>query len=550
MSYLVRSNKQRISTRVQSIFCKNQHKSILTLVRAEEEFNQAKNKMGFEYDFVVIGGGSGGLAASKEAAKHGAKVALFDYVKPTTHGSKWGLGGTCVNVGCVPKKIMHYSGLLGASFHDAKYLGWKINDHPEHDWDTLVSTVQSHIKKLNFSYRVGLRSSKVKYINALASFKDAHTIQYELKGQQYELTAEHILIATGGRPTIPSDVPGAKEYAISSDDIFSLEKAPGKTLVVGGSYIALECAGFLNELHYPVTVAVRSILLRGFDLQAADKVGKLMEAQGVNFKYKVLPTVITKNEANGKLHVTLKNSETNETFNEEFDTVLYAVGRTADTFGLGLEQAGLKVLSNGKFKALDEVTNVPHIYAVGDILQGKPELTPVAIRAGELLARRIFAGHTKKMNYDLIPTTVFTPIEYGVCGFSEEEAIEKYGKDDIVVYVWEFQTLEFGAVHREKAESARENEVDVEFPANCLSKLVCRKSENEKVLGFHFVGPNAGEITQGFAVAINMGATKADFDNVVGIHPTDAESFTTMSVTKESGASWVATGGCGGGVCG
>ncbi|OQS07615.1 thioredoxin reductase [Thraustotheca clavata] len=507
--------------------------------------------MGYEYDFVVIGGGSGGMAAAKEAARLGAKVALFDFVKPTVHGTKWGLGGTCVNVGCVPKKIMHYSSLLGAGLHDAAYLGWQLPSNVQHNWETMVDAVQSHVKKLNFSYRVGLRSNKVQYINALARFQDPHTIAYELKnGPTQTLTAQHILIATGGRPTVPADVPGAKEYAITSDDLFSLQTPPGKTLVVGGSYIALECAGFLHELKYPTTVAVRSILLRGFDRQAAAKIQEVMVAQGMNFRFSVLPTSITKNEATGKLHVALRNSETNETFSEEFDTVLYAVGRTADTFGLGLENTGVVALPNGKFDTVNEATNVPHIHAVGDVLQGKPELTPVAIRAGEYLVRRIFGNSTKTMNYDLVPTTVFTPVEYGTIGLSEEEAIARYGKEDIVVYPWEFQTLEWGAVHRQKAESAREGDYDIDFPANCLSKLICLKSANEKVIGFHFVGPNAGEVTQGFAVAVAMGATKEDFDNVVGIHPTDAESFQALTVTKESGASWVASGGCGGGVCG
>ncbi|KDO31459.1 hypothetical protein SPRG_04074 [Saprolegnia parasitica CBS 223.65] len=506
----------------------------------------------FDYDFVVIGGGSGGMAAAKEAARLGAKVALFDFVKPTVHGTKWGLGGTCVNVGCVPKKIMHYSGILGAGLHDAAHLGWQVPEKVEHNWETLVEAVQAHVKKLNFSYRVGLRSNKVQYINALARFEDPHTLSYQVKnGPTQTLTAAHILIATGGRPTVPKDIPGVAEYAITSDDLFSLSTAPGKTLVVGGSYIALECAGFLNELHYPTTVAVRSILLRGFDRQVAAKIQDIMVAQGMDFRFNTLPTSIVKDEATGQLHVSFANSETHETFTEAFDTVLYAVGRTADTFNIGLEKAGVKALPNGKFETVNEATNVPHIHAVGDVLQGKPELTPVAIRAGEHLVRRLFKpNYTKTMNYDLIPTTVFTPVEYGTIGLSEEEAITRYGKDDIVVYPWEFQTLEWGAVHRKKAESAQEGDYDTEFPANCLSKLVCQKSANEKVLGFHFVGPNAGEVTQGFAVAVTMGATKEDFDNVIGIHPTDAESFMALTVTKESGASWVATGGCGGGVCG
>jgi len=504
---------------------------------------------GAAWDLAVIGGGSGGLAAAKAAKAAGAeKVVCFDYVKPSTQGTRWGLGGTCVNVGCVPKKLMHYAGLLGACMHDAKAMGFAVDTHPTHDWGQLVQTVQNQVKQLNFGYRGGLRSAGVEYINALASFQDPHTLAYQVWGQEpTTLRARHIVIATGGRPIIPDDVPGAREYAITSDDIFSLRSKsnPGKTLCIGASYIALECAGFLTEIGCDVTVAVRSVLLRGFDRQCADKIGEMMRLMGTKFMMGVLPSRMEKNE-DGRISVTFSDG-----LSDVYDTVLYAIGRSADTAGLNLEAAGIAAAKNGKFQLADDTfAEQPHIHAVGDVLQGRPELTPVAIKAGEILARRIFAGTTQTMRYDLVPTTVFTPCEYGTVGLTEEEAVALYGEDELEVYIKEWTTLEHGAVHRVKHANVDASEFDQELPPSNLMKLICIKAENERVVGFHFVGPNAGEVTQGFTLALKLGATKADFDDVLGIHPTDAEGFCDLSVTRRSGESWLAAGGCGGGRCG
>jgi len=394
------------------------------------------------------------------------------------------------------------------------------------------------------------RHTAVNYINGLARFADPHTIEYTEKGKDevIRVTAAHIVIAVGGRPHIPADVPGAREHAITSDDIFSLNRRPGKTLCVGASYIALECAGFLTELGYDVTVAARSILLRGFDRQCAEKIGTLMEDLGTNIMVGYQPTAITK-LPNGKLQVVFSDvaGGNGAQKTEVYDTVFYATGRTPDLAGLNLPAAGVQVAPSGKLPVTDERTNVPHIFAVGDVCEGKQELTPVAVRAGELLAKRLFGGATERMDYDLVATTVFTPMEYGTVGLSEEDAVAKYGEDDLEVYMFEFTTLELSAMHRTKHPKRGEDE---DMGNLCLSKLVCRKSENERVVGFHYVGPNAGELTQGFALAVRLGATKADFDSMVGIHPTDAESFCSLAVTRRSGKSWVADGGCGGGVCG
>jgi thioredoxin reductase (NADPH) len=241
---------------------------------------------------------------------------------------------------------------------------------------------------------------------------------------------------------------------------------------------------------------------------------------------------------------------------DTFDTVLFATGRRADTSSLDLAAAGVEVsTASGKIvcgeNGVDaERTNVEHIYAIGDVVQGRPELTPVAVRAGEMLAARLFGSSTKAMDYDGVPTTVFTPFEYGCVGLSEEGAIAAHGAENIETYLFKFQPLELEAAHREKHPDSGASPDDIDFGQVCLSKLVCLKHENDKVIGFHYVGPNAGEITQGFALAVKCGATKEDFDSVVGIHPTNAESFTTMEVTRSSGKDFAAAGGCGCGRCG
>jgi len=499
-------------------------------VKSTEDPNMAARV--YDYDLIVIGGGSGGIACAKEAAKLGAKVALFDYVKPSPQGTKWGLGGTCVNVGCIPKKLFHYTALLGAGFHDAKELGWKLSE-PKHDWSTMVQTVDNYIRGLNWSYRVELKQKNVDFINALACFSSPHEIKFTPKNKSEQtISGENIVIAVGGRPWIP-DIPG-KELAITSDDIFWQQSPPGKTLCVGASYISLETAGFLSECGYDTTVMVRSILLRGFDRECADLIGNYMEQTGVKFHNKCTPESLEKTD-DGRILVTYKQkivnddaSITTSLVKEVFDTVLFATGRNADTGKLGLGACGVEANKKGKLECVNEQTNVPHIYGIGDVLEGRDELTPVAVQAGTLLARRLISNSPIQMDYESVATTVFTPVEYGCIGFSEEAAKIKFGENNIDVYHSRFTALEHAATHRldHKGE-------EIENPH--FAKLVVHKGQAERVVGFHYVGPNAGEVTQGYGLAIKLGATKADFDNVVGIHPTTAEAFTTMKVTKSSG---------------
>lgn len=475
---------------------------------------------GFEYDLVVIGGGSGGLACSKEAAKLGAKVAVLDFVKPSPLGSKWGLGGTCVNVGCIPKKLMHNASVLGEHAKESAFYGWKGHEGFSHDWEALKNNVQDHIKGLNFGYRVALREGNVTYLNKLAKFISPHEIECtDAKGAKQTISAARIVVAVGGRPT-PLECPGA-QLALSSDDIFMKATPPGSTCVVGAGYVALECAGFLTGLGQgKVTVLVRSMMLRGFDREMVESIRTIMTHNGTQIIEGVLPSSIEQ-QPSGKLRVTMSNGNS-----EEFDTVLAAVGRKPDVVGLGLDagELAVKLAPSGKILCTNEQTSIPHVYAIGDVVEGAPELTPVAIQAGRLLAQRLFGGSSETMEYKNIATTVFTPLEFGTVGLSEDEAIAKYGEANVDTYLSSFQPLEWSIV-QDYGE------------LSCLAKVIVDKSDDERVLGMHIAAPNAGEIIQGFAVAFRKGLYRKDLLDTIGIHPTTAEELCGLEVSKSSGKS-------------
>jgi thioredoxin reductase (NADPH) len=300
--------------------------------------------------------------------------------------------------------------------------------------------------------------------------------------------------------------------------LFWLEKSPGKTLVVGASYVALECAGFLHHIGLDVTLMVRSIFLRGYDQDMANRIGVYMEKHGVKMLKETVPIELKK-EPSGKIRVLYEKVKTSQKSEELFDTVLLAIGRKADTAGLHLENAGLKVLENGKLEVSDyEQSDVDNIYGIGDVVQGRPELTPVAIKAGVMLAQRMMGKHAEPMDYTNIPSTVFTPLEYSFCGLSEDEAIKQFTKEKIEVYHTSFKPLEWNFLE------TREDDV-------CYTKVIVEKA-TDKILGFHYLGPNAGEVAQGYSVALKCGVTKTMWDNTVGIHPTCAEGMLSLNQTK------------------
>uniref|UniRef100_A0A8C2IPA7 thioredoxin-disulfide reductase (NADPH) n=1 Tax=Cyprinus carpio TaxID=7962 RepID=A0A8C2IPA7_CYPCA len=466
----------------------------------------------------VVGGGSGGLASSKEARFHSTLVAVLDFVEPSLKGTKWGLGGTCVNVGCVPKKLMNQAALLGTALRDARKYGWQIPESLSHDWSAMAEAVQNHVKSLNWGHRVQLQDKKVKYLNMKGSLVDEHTVRaVDAKGKEMKMSARNIVFATGGRPKYPTHVPGAEEFGITSDDVFWLNESPKKTLVVGASYVALECAGFLTGIGLDTTVMLRSIALRGFDQQMSGLVTDYMEAHGTKFSWKCTPKRVQKLPS-GLLQVTWMDLNTKEEHQDTFNSVLWAVGRAPETKTLNLEKVGVEInKETGKIiVAADEATSVPNIFAIGDIAEGRPELTPTAIKAGRLLARR------------LVATTVFTPLEYGCVGLSEEEAERRHGKDQIELYHAFYKPLEFTVAERDATQ--------------CYIKVVCLQEGEQRVLGLHFTGPNAGEVTQGFSLGFQCGLTYEHLRNTVRTHPTCAEELVKLNITKRSGLDATVTG--------
>jgi len=409
---------------------------------------------------------------------------------------------------------------------DMAPMGWESKT--SHSWKDMVKHVNDHIKGINWGAKKELREKNIKYYNSFATFAGPNTLDLTDKnGKKEQVTAKYILIACGGRPNL-GGYPGAEECCISSDDVFWKKDNPGKTLVVGASYIALETAGFIAGFGFDTTIMVRSILLRGFDQEIATRIGDYMKTKGCKFVRETVPSKFEKT-ADGKVKVFVDDKEY-----DTYDTVFVAIGRTGCAGWLNLEAVGIPYNKNGKVVVdKNEATNVPNIYAIGDVIEGMPELTPVAIQAGRLLAARLFASKTRLMDYSDIATTVFTPLEYGVIGYSEEDAIKEIGLDNLVIYHTLAKPLEW-ALSEERAN-------DYGF-----FKVICDKTKGEKVVGMHILGPNAGEVTQGMAVAIKAGCTKEHLDECVGIHPTFAEGFTTLyeSTVKKNGEAVAAPGSC------
>lgn len=446
------------------------------------------------YDYISIGGGSGGIASLNRAASYGKKCAIIE----ASH-----LGGTCVNLGCVPKKVMWYGAQVAEAIHKyAPDYGFNI-DVKGFDFKKLVETRQKYISNIHRSYETNLAKNKVEVIQGFAKFVDAKTV--EVNGEL--ITADHILIATGGRPVFP-DVKGA-EYGIDSDGFFELEQLPERVAVVGAGYVAVEIAGVLRSLGSEVDLYVRQHSpLRSFDHSIVNVLIEEMDKEGIELHTHTVIKEVIKNE-DGSLTIDLEDGRTNTV-----DCLIWAVGREPATDKINLEVTGVETNSIGKIK-VDKFqnTNVEGIYAVGDIIENSIDLTPVAVAAGRRLSERLFNNKPNEhLDYNLVPTVIFTHPPIGTIGMSEMQAIAQYGEDSIKCYSSTFTPM-YSAVtqHRQK----------------CTMKLVCLGDE-EKVIGLHGIGFGVDEMIQGFAVAIKMGATKADFDNTVAIHPTGSEEFVTM----------------------
>lgn len=446
------------------------------------------------FDYLAIGAGSGGIASANRAAIRGAKAAVIEAKA---------VGGTCVNVGCVPKKVMWNGAHIAEALKYCAAYGFDISSS-HFNWQTLVKNREAYIERIHGSYQRGFAGNNVTYIEGFARFIDKNTV--EVNGEH--ITADHITIATGGRPVKPA-IPGA-EYGIDSDGFFALTEQPKKAVVAGAGYIAVEIAGVLHALGTDTHLLIRGDKpLRSFDHDITTALLERIKQDGPQLHTKTEISHVEKT-ANGQLTVHCRSGEVIT----GVDCLIWAIGREPATDQLNLAAAGIAADKEGFIRTdAYQNTNVTGIYAVGDIT-GEAQLTPVAVKAGRLLAERLFnkAMPDAKMDYNLIPTIVFSHPPIGTIGLTEQEARKKYGDDNVKVYRSSFAAM-YNAVTPHRALST--------------FKLVCTGAD-EKVVGLHGIGESMDEILQGFAVAIKMGATKADFDATVALHPTSAEEFVTL----------------------
>jgi len=442
-----------------------------------------------EFDLFVIGAGSGGVRAARFSAQHGARVAIAE--------DRY-LGGTCVNVGCVPKKLFVYASHFHADMEEAiRGYGWSVGE-TSFDWPTLIENKNQEIARLNGIYEGLLQNAGVHQIDGRAVIVDPHTV--EVAGRRY--TADHILVATGGWPTVP-EIPG-RELGITSNETFFLEALPKKAIIVGGGYIAVEFACIFDGLGVDVTQLYRGpLFLRGFDDDARTHLAEQIRARGVDLRFEVNVTSIEKREEG--VRATLTDGTTLDA-----DLILFATGRHPNSANLGLEEAGVELAPDGSI-VVDawSRTNVSSIWAIGDVTN-RINLTPVAVHEGVCLSETLFGAGPMSPDHDDVPAAVFSQPQVGTVGLTETEARARYG--DVAVYRSTFRALKHTLTGG---------------PERTMMKLIVDRA-SERVVGLHMVGHEAGEIVQGFAVAIKAGATKAQFDATIGIHPTSAEEFVTM----------------------
>ena len=450
--------------------------------------------MKFDFDLFVIGAGSGGVRAARMAAAQGVRVAIAEQGRT---------GGTCVNLGCVPKKLYVHAAEYGAGFPQSAGFGWQ-SQLPQFRWPTLQKNKAEAIHKLNRLYEEMLDKSGARLIRGKAKITGPH--QVEVAGLSY--SSERILLATGSRPFIP-EFPG-RELVVTSDQIFALENLPRRVLIVGGGFISTEFAGIFHGLGVEVTQAYRGeLFLRGFDREIREFVATQMRTKGIKLLFQTEVERVGKNSEN-EFRVGFQDGSFLET-----DLVLFATGRIPNTEGLGLEDVGIALTKDGAVDVDDFYrTSVPSVYALGDLID-RVQLTPVALAEAMALVRHLYQGNNEKLDYSLIPIAVFCQPTIGTVGLTEEQAIEQYPTID--VYTANFRSLKHALSNSGE---------------RVMMKLLVDPASN-RVVGAHMAGEQAAEIIQGIAIALKTGATKADFDQTLGIHPTSAEEFVTMrSLTR------------------
>ncbi|KIH90720.1 glutathione reductase (NADPH) [Sporothrix brasiliensis 5110] len=464
-----------------------------------------------ETDFLVIGGGSGGLASARMASsKFGVKATVIEGAR---------LGGTCVNVGCVPKKVTFNAAAIAEALHEAKAYGFSVAETKPFDWPTFKAKRDAYVKRLNGIYERNLGNDKVEYVRGWARLTGRNEVTVALDeadeagNKEVTIRAKKILVAVGGRPSDPPAIPGA-EHGTNSDGFFEIATQPKKVAIVGAGYIAVEFAGMFNALGTETHLYIRGkTFLRTFDPLIQETVTDNYAKLGVHVHRETQLTRVDKDAATGKLTLTYGDGQTLA----DVDHLIWAIGRTPLTKDIGLEEHGVQLADKGFIKVdAFQNTTAEHIYALGDVT-GPVELTPVAIAAGRKLAHRLFGGPefaTLHQDYTNIPSVVFAHPEVGSIGLTEPQAVDKFGKDNVKVYKTNFTAMYYAMM-------------DADEKRPTAYKLVTT-GKDEKVVGLHIAGLGSGEMLQGFGVAIRMGATKKDFDNVVAIHPTSAEELVTL----------------------
>jgi len=460
-----------------------------------------------ECDFLVLGGGSGGLACGRRAsAMYGAKVIAIESKR---------LGGTCVNVGCVPKKVTWYAASLRETFHDAKAYGFNFKEAAPFDWTTFKHKRDAYVKRLNGIYERNLHNDKVEYIHGHAIIKSKDEVEVTLDdGSKQSIGFKKLLVAVGGHPSVPpADITGS-ELGTNSDGFFEIETQPKRVALIGAGYIAVEFAGMFHALGTETHLFIRyDTFLRTFDPMIQEKVVAEYERQGIHI-HKCSTQSKVEDLGNGfkRIHYKDKNGEGTL----DVDALIWAIGRTPETKGLGLEKLGVELDKKGQVIVDDyQNTNVENVYALGDVCDKGFELTPVAIAAGRRLSDRLFGGKKDAhLEYNNIPSVVFAHPEIGAIGLTEPQARAKYG-DSVKVYQTSFTAMYYAMMD------------SVEEKGPTAYKVIC-EGPNERVVGLHILGQGSSEILQGFGVAIKMGATKADLDRCVAIHPTSAEELVTL----------------------
>ncbi|CAD5218642.1 unnamed protein product [Bursaphelenchus okinawaensis] len=477
-----------------------------------------------DYDLIVLGGGAGGLAAAKEAASLGKRVACLNYIPGQENGTP-APSASLINIDRIPKKIVQQAAVIGNIVHNAEKFGWKIEEAEEKakfTWNTLQKLLQEHVSQFNKDNEASLNDAKVTYLNEHGIFNGTHQV---LLQDNKTLSADRFMLAVGLKSKLPH-LKNAVDCCIGADELFAQTQNPGKTLCIGDSFVSLEIAGFLNALGNDVTVLLRSSLIRGFDEEVAEKIQRHMESCGVKFMTGI-PTKLERKEAKseespGVVTVTGEQSLSDgatEEFTIDFNTVVSAAQREPRTANLNFQKPNIKLSTSGKVLGRHEQSQTaPHVYTVGDVLEGAMEFSPVSTHSAKLLMRRLYLGSMERTDYERVLTSVLTPLEYCSCGLSEKEAGHQFGTENISIYTAPITT------------------VDATVPGDWQKYAFCKavffKTENERLVGFQVLAPNASEICTGFAMCLKLNAKRKDFDQLLTIHPTASEAFTRLEMRQ------------------